>query len=257
MLPTLNIGPLVLPTAGLTYILGAWLALAVVEKAAARLRLHVPATYSAAVTALVTSFVAARLAFVAIHWSAYRQNLLGIVWPLTSGYVPWIGILAGLAAAFFYGRAKRLPPGATADALAPGLLVAVMVVSVADFLAGPGYGVAADLPWSISLFGIRRHPVQIYELAAGFLALAAWGYGLRRRDFPGQLFLVSAAVYGAGRLFVDAYRANAWLTAGGYHLLQLLSLAIVLASLALLAARSRPEAAAGDDAPQQTSQVSS
>ncbi len=235
MYPTLELGPLVIPTAGLVYIVGLWLALSAVERAAARLRLHVPATYTLAVTGVAAGFVGARLVFVALHWSAYSDNLLGIVWPLTSGFHLEAGLLVGVAAAFFYGRLRELPAASTLDAVAPGLLVALIAVSLADFLAGPGYGEQADLPWSISLFGIRRHPVQIYEIAAGAAALLAWQWALRQDLFPGRPFLVSVAVYSAGRLLADAYRANAPLTDGGYHVVQIISLAVLLVSLFFLA----------------------
>jgi phosphatidylglycerol:prolipoprotein diacylglycerol transferase len=194
----------------------------------------VPWTYNVAVIALVAGFVTARLAFVASHWSAYQENLVGIVWPLTSGFNTWAGLAAGALAAFFYGRARRLTLGATADALAPGLLLGFLTISLADFLAGPGYGVAADLPWSVDLFGVRRHPVQLYEILAALLGLLSWIYMNRKQAAHGQLFLFSIAIYSAGRLFVDAYRANAPLTAGGYHLIQLIALATLLVAIILL-----------------------
>lgn len=234
MLPTLNIGPLVIPTANLIHILGIWLALVSVEKAAARLKLHVPWTYNLAAIALAGGFIAARLVFVANHWTAFRQNLLGIVWPLTSGFNLWAGLAIGIAAAFFYARARRLPAGATADALTPGILIGFMTISLADFLAGPGFGIEADLPWSITLFGIQRHPVQLYELLVALVALLAWTRFHRKRTFPGQRFLASTALFSAGRLFVDAYRANPLLTAGGLHVVQLLAFAVLVATLLLL-----------------------
>lgn len=235
MYPTLEIGPLVIPTAGLVYILGLWLALSAVERAAARLGLHVPATYTLAVTGVAAGFAGARLVFVALHWPAYSDNLLGIVWPLTSGFHLEAGLLVGASAAFFYGRLRELPLASTLDAVAPGLVVALMAVSLADFLAGPGYGEQADLLWSISLFGIRRHPVQLYEIVAGAAALLAWQWALRGGRLPGRAFLMSATVYSAGRLLADAYRANAPLTDGGYHVVQIIALLVLLASLALLA----------------------
>ena len=234
MLPTISIGPLTLPTASLVYILGIWLTLATTEKGAARLNLHVPATYNLATVALASGFIAGRLFFVATHWSAYRQNPLGIVWPLTGGYNIWAGLLIGLVAAFFYARARQLPAGETLDALAPAIIVGFMTVSLSDFLAGPGYGVEADLPWSISLFGIQRHPVQVYELLTAVAALFAWLAYSSRRMFDGQLFLIAAAIFSAGRLLVDAYRADAMLTADGYHVVQILSLFVLLSALFLL-----------------------
>jgi phosphatidylglycerol:prolipoprotein diacylglycerol transferase len=90
------------------------------------------------------------------------------------------------------------------------------------------------LPWAIDVFGIRRHPVQIYEIVIGITALAFWFAFLKRRSFKGQLFLISLAIYSGGRLFVDAYRANAWLTPSGFHILQLISIGLLLISVFLL-----------------------
>lgn len=235
MFPTLDIGPLTFPTAGLILIFGAWLCLWVIEKAAARLALDAPATYSLAAVGLFAGFVGARLTFVALYWPAYRENPLGIIWPLTSGYLPAGGLILGGLAAFFYGRARQLPPTATLDALAPGLILGLMVISLADFLGGPGFGTLTAVPWGVSQFGVRRHPVQLYELIAGGLALWAWWHLVGRRHYAGQLFLVTITLYSTGRLFLDAYRDNAWLTSSGYHVWQLVSFAVMLGGLLLLA----------------------
>jgi phosphatidylglycerol:prolipoprotein diacylglycerol transferase len=235
MLPTLSLGPLVLPTSGLVYIVGAWVILSVIERAAKALNLDAEATYSLSTTALIAGFVGARLTFVVLHWSAYQDNLAGIVWPLTSGFDLWGGLVIGLATAFFYGRYRQLPPFATLDAIMPGLLSALIVISLADFLGGPGYGEETNVFWGIVLYGIRRHPVQIYEILVAVLALAAWLRMLPHKSFDGQLFLVGTAVYSAGRLLTDTYRANAWLSDNGIHILQIFALVTLLVSLALLA----------------------
>lgn len=234
MWPTLELGPLVIPTGGLVLILGAWLALTAVERAAKRLELDVPATYGVAMVTLVAGFFGARLVFVALHWEAYAQNPLGILWPLTSGFDFWGGLLIGGLAGVYYTRWKRLPAAATLDAVAPGLLVALISVSLADFLAGPGYGDETLLPWSVDLFGIRRHPVQVYEMLVGGAALAAWWVAVRQGLSQGSPFLYAVAAYSAGRLLVDAFRADSPLTAGGYHLVQIVSLTILVVALALI-----------------------
>jgi phosphatidylglycerol:prolipoprotein diacylglycerol transferase len=231
MLPTISLGSFVLPTNGLVYILGVWVALSVIERAAKSLKLDVEATYNLSTVALVGAFIGARFTFVALHWSAYQDNLAGIIWPLTSGYEIWGGLFLGLAAAFFYGRSRQLPPLPTLDALIPGLLTALIIVSLADFLAGPGYGEETTAFWSIPVYGIRRHPVQLYEILTGGLALFAWWKTLPKKRFDGQLFLVGTAVYSAGRLLTDAFRANAWLTESGLHVLQIVSLLILLLCL--------------------------
>jgi phosphatidylglycerol---prolipoprotein diacylglyceryl transferase len=235
MFPTLSLGPFVIPTAALVILVGVWLALSTVEWAAKALDDDAVAVYSLATIGLVAGIVGARLAFVFVYWSAYRDNLLGVIWPLTSGYNVWAGLFFGVAGAFFYGRARRLHPVTVLDALAPGILVGLMAIALADFLGGPGYGTVTALPWALVQYGVGRHPVQIYELAAALAALTLWWRLLPQRVFPGQLFLWTVVVYGGGRLFVDAFRANVWLTATGYHVWQIVSLTAVLGALLLLA----------------------
>lgn len=234
MYPTISIGSLVLPSAGLVYIIGIWLALSVVERAAKKLGLEADATYAMAATSVAAGFIGARILFVVLHWPAYQNNLVGIVWPITSGFNLWGGLFIALAAAILYGRAKQLPLRASLDALAPGLLVGFMVISLADFLSGPGYGTETGFLLGINVFGIKRHAVQIYEILVALGALIVWWQYSDRRQYDGQLFLMTTAIYAAGRLLVDAYRANSPLTSNGYHIVQILSLVVLLACVYLL-----------------------
>lgn len=234
MYPTITIGPLVLPSAGLVYIVGAWVALSMVERSAKKLGLEADATYAMAVTAVAAGFIGARLLFVVFHWPAYQNNLIGVVWPLTGGFNFWGGMLFALSAAFLYGRARQLPLKASLDAMAPGLLVGFMVISLADFLSGPGYGTETGFPLGINVFGIRRHAVQIYEILVALIALIVWWRAYDYRQYDGQLFLMTTAVYAAGRLLVDAFRANSPLTSNGYHIVQIISLVVLLACVYLL-----------------------
>ncbi len=240
MLPYLNLGPIGLPTAPLVYLLGVWLALFAVDRAARRLGQEPEPIYGVAAAMLLGGFVGARLVFVALYWSSFDDNLLGIVWPLTSGYHAAGGVVIGLAAGFFYGRWRRLALWPALDALAPGLIVFLMAVSLADFLGGAGYGSLTSMPWGITQFGVRRHAVQLYEVAAGLAALGVWWAATSPRldGGTGRPFLLAVAVYAAGRLFVDAFKETTPLTSGGFHLVQIVALVIVLSMLLLLARRS-------------------
>jgi len=237
MLPYLNIGPIGLPTAPLLYLLGIWLALYAVDRAARRLGRDPESHYALASVALLGGFIGARLVFVLLHWSSYDDNLLGIVWPLTSGYNAVGGVLIGLAAAFFYGRWRDLALRPTLDVLAPGAIVFLMAVSLAEFLGGAGYGSLTSLPWGINQFGVRRHAVQLYEVLVGVTALVAWWAvaSPRFKRVEGRPFLVATAVYAAGRLFVDAFKETTPLAGGGFHLVQIASLVVLVAALFVLA----------------------
>ncbi len=246
MLPYLNLGSFGLPTGPLLYLLGIWLALWAVDRAARRLSarrvgagepaLDPERFYALAATALLAGFAGARLTFILLHWSSYDDNLLGIIWPLNTGYNAAGGVLIATAAAFFYGRWRRLSLWLSLDVLAPGLLVFLIAVSLADFLGGAGYGSLTNMPWGITVFGVRRHAVQLYEALAGVVALGAWWAATSSRVPPlaGRPFLWATIAYTAGRLLVDAYRENAALVSG-FHVTQIAALGVLLLALVALA----------------------
>lgn len=239
MIPAVNIGPLVLPAAAFVIIIGAWICLSLAERTAKWLDLDPEAMSGLVTTGLIAGVIGARLTFVAAYWSAYQDNLLGIIWPINSGFSPLGGLFFGGAAMFFYGRRMQLELAPTLDALAPIMITGLIVISLADFLGGPGFGTHTDMPWGISQFDIRRHPVQLYEIGVGLVALLTWWILHDRREFAGQLFLATTAVYCFGRLFLVTFRANAWLSSGGWHVIQIICLVITVACLVLLARGSQ------------------
>lgn len=241
MFPTLHVGGVVFPMTGLVILLGTWLGLTLVERTANRVGQNQQLLYGVAVTAVFIGFIGARLTFVVQFWSAFRENLFNIIWPLNTGYNVWGGVVLGLVGAFFYARAKWLPFWPTVDALTPALVFALMVASLADFVGGPGYGALTAVPWGVTQFGVRRHPVQLYELIVGGLALLIWWRASRPMRYEvGRPFWLTTGVYSAGRLFVDAFRDNVPVVGDGYHLLQILSLLVLLAALFRLGQLAKP-----------------
>jgi phosphatidylglycerol:prolipoprotein diacylglycerol transferase len=240
MLPVLNIGPLAIPTGPLLLLLGAWIALSVVERTAKRVGLPVNDTYAVATTALLAGVIGARIVFVALHWSAFRANLLGIIWPLNTGYDVWGGVLIGVTAAAIVVYRRGLNRWRVLDSLAPGVLVLLAAVALAQLAAGTAYGTETSVPWGIRLFDlpIRRHPVQLYDVLAVLVALAGWWWAVRRAMSAGGPALVAAALYGTGRLLLEAYRATPWTTVDGYRVAQFMALAVVGTALFLLARRA-------------------
>jgi phosphatidylglycerol:prolipoprotein diacylglycerol transferase len=234
MYPAINLGPLVLPTTAFIILIGVWVCLVLAERIATHLGLDADIMSGLVTAGIIAGFIGARLTFVFLYWPAYQDNLIGILWPINSGFNVWGGIFFGIAAMFFYGRAKQIPAAPYLDALAPVIVSGLMFFSLADFLGGPGFGTFTQMPWGVVSYDMSRHPVQLYEIAAGAFALFAWWYFHKRQLFEGQLFLITTVVYGFGRLFVDTYRANTWIVAGGWHGLQIICLLTVLVALFLL-----------------------
>jgi phosphatidylglycerol:prolipoprotein diacylglycerol transferase len=191
----------------------------------------------------IAALIGGRLAYVVQFWSAYQRDPLAIV-SLRPGTLAWTpGLLIGLLVGWLYVRRVRLPLLTVLDALAPGVLLGLAILSLADFFAGDAYGAPSTLPWAVSLWGAQRHPVQLYQLSAQLLALCAV---LRRpATWPGQRAWLTLFLYALSRLLCDGFRGDSVLLAGGFRAEQIIALAIALAALPrVLAAPPQTEASA-------------
>jgi phosphatidylglycerol:prolipoprotein diacylglycerol transferase len=233
MLTTLQLGPFVLPTYPLALILAGWLTLAVAARAAKHLGLDPDHLYNAGLYGFIAAVIGGRLAHVLVYWQAYRAQPLEIFGFNTTAFLLWPAVIAGLFVAGLYIYRRRLPLMLMLDAFAPGLLVGLAVAAAGAFLAGRNPGAASTLPWAVEQWGIRRHPVQLYE-ALALLAVAALVWSMIRRGArSGTPFLAALAGYGLAIWLVEAFRAaEATATVfGGFRAGQVLGLLLALVAL--------------------------
>jgi phosphatidylglycerol:prolipoprotein diacylglycerol transferase len=231
MLPILQIGPLAIPTYPLALLLAVWAGLAVAARAARRMGLDGDHIYNAGLYGLVAGLVAARLGHVVTYWSAYRAQLLEIFGFNTRAFLLWPGVIAALAVAGWYVYRHRLSLAKVLDAFAPGVLVGIAIADVGALLAGLVPGAPANLPWAVDLWGVARHPSQVYEALA---ALAVAGLVLRmiaQGSRPGAAALVALCGYGLGRWLLEPFRAESATILGGLRLAQVFGLAAALVAL--------------------------
>lgn len=234
MLPIIQLGPLSLPTYPLALLLAGWLALEVGARAARRMGLDGDHIYNAGLYGLVAGAIGGRLGHVVAYWSSYRTQLVEIFGVNTRAFLLWPGVIAALAVAgwYLFGR-HRLPLAKVLDAFAAGALFAIALASIGNLLAGRAPGLATTLPWAVDLWGVARHPSQIYEalaaLAVGMLVLRMVGRGSQ----PGAAALVALCGYGLSRWLLEPFRAPevSAVTVGGLRSAQVLGLAVALAAL--------------------------
>ena len=130
------------------------------------------------------------------HINAYVASPLSLFALSATAMDAWGGLLVGLAAAYLYGRAKSLPLRLTLDALAPGLVVFMIAISLANLLSGDGYGSPLQAPWAIQLWGEYRHPTQIYEMLLAVGVLLIWKFASSGDQCAGQKLLACARTPG-------------------------------------------------------------
>lgn len=239
MLPTLQLGPLALPTGPLLILIGVWLGVSWVEREAARLTLDRDRLSTLALVGLIAGVIGGRLTYAVQHLEAYTADPLGLISNNLATFAIVEGIAIGVVAATLYGRIHRLPLKRTLDALAPLLITLSGSIALAQLASGDGFGTPTDLPWSIRLWDADRHPTQIYALM-GVLGVGVIWWRWARALPDGLGFLVVVAGTAAATVFVEAFRGDSALWAGGWRSAQVLGLGALTISLFLMGRWSKP-----------------
>jgi phosphatidylglycerol---prolipoprotein diacylglyceryl transferase len=162
---------------------------------------------------LVASIVGARLLYVALQWSYFRENP-SHVWRIWEGGLSFQGgLAAGLLAGLVYCRRQGLSFLRMGDVMAPGAALGYAIGRIGCFLNGCCYGAPTSLPWACQFHDPPitgpltppSHPTQIYaslvNLGIFALLLLVW----RRQRFTGQVlwsYLLAYAVYRFGIEFL-------------------------------------------------------
>jgi prolipoprotein diacylglyceryltransferase len=155
------------------------------------------------------------------HWNDFRYLMAGKT---------IVGAILGATMAVEFAKRRIGISSRTGDLFAIPLAIGIAVGRIGCFLAGTddgAYGLATSLPWAIDFGdGVRRHPVQLYEVAA-MLTLAAILTRVRSPRFErGDGFRIFMLSYFAWRLAVDFLKPGARF--GGLLVLQWISLAALL-----------------------------
>ncbi len=231
MLPILQLGPLAIQTPGLILLLGIWIGLTVAGRRAASHGLTSESLDNLVLTALLAFVIGGRLAFVAVNFTTFQSSPLDAfslnyeLFDLTGG------LATGLIAGLIYGQRKGLPFRPTLDALTPFFATLAVALGLAHLAGGTAFGKETSLPWGIEMRGAIRHPSQVYETAVAVFILGL--VGLQKPIVPAGRQLLQFVAFTAGAaLFLEAFRGDSILLAGGIRLGQVV--AWIVLTLALI-----------------------
>ncbi len=241
MLPTLPLGPLALPTYPFFLLLAFWAALAIGAWAAPRRGLEGDHVYNAGLYGLAAGLVVGRAGHVIAFWPAYRHQPLDIIGLNGRAFLLWPALVAAALCAGWYIHRHRLSWAALLDALTPGVLAAVALISIGALLDGRPLGAVTDAPWAVQLWGVARQPSQVYEAAASLAVMAVTLAALRGRPRPGRVAWLGLLGYGLSRWLLEPFRAAevSPTLVGGLRSAQVAGLAAALVALWALRRLSR------------------
>jgi phosphatidylglycerol---prolipoprotein diacylglyceryl transferase len=172
------------------------------------------------------------------------------------------GLLAALAAAWWYIRRTHMPTLATCDAFAPGLALGHAIGRVGCFSAGCCWGKATTHFWGVTFtnplaqervgtpLGVPLEPTQLFEAAVELANFFILMWLFKRKKFDGQVIGAYLFLYGFARYFLEFLRddpGRGVLFGGMMSGTQLISILLVIAGGVLWVRRSpkaQPAAAA-------------
>lgn len=254
MFPILQLGPLALRLPGLFLLMGVWVGTSLIDREAPRHKVSSEALNKLVLYGLIGGIVGARLAYALRYLPVYAQDPLSLLALNPATLAPWGGAFAAAIVVLVVGQKRRLPWWPSVDALTPSLAAFSVSVGVAHLSSGDAFGAPTSVPWAIELWGAKRHPSQVYEIAAALLVLLAVWKLRRTPADPGFPFLSWLALAAGSRLFLEAFRGDSVIVLGTLRSAQLISLAVLAASLAALHLRARGELAAVEE-PGQSEEV--
>jgi len=225
MMPVLQVGPVALPLPPLLVLVGIWLGLILAERHVAHFGLNADQLFNLVLIGMISGLVGARLAYVIRYPQAFAGSPLDVFSRNLGLFDPLIGAVIGVLAAVIYAQRRHFPLLSTLDALTPGLAVFTFALALSHLASGDAFGAPSNLPWSLELWGIRRHPAQIYDAVGAALIL---GYLWPGRKFlgemrPGGYFLSFITLTSAARLILEGFRGDSALLPGGLRAAQVIA----------------------------------
>jgi 2-amino-4-hydroxy-6-hydroxymethyldihydropteridine diphosphokinase len=242
MFPVIDLGPFAIQAGGFILILSFWLGIVLTSKYAKSLGTNDEVIENSLLYGLLGGILSARVGFFLQNPDLFIANPLDLFSLTPSMLDQSFGLLIGILIIFIISQKNHLPLWPTLDTLTPFLLILFTGIQIRNFATGNEFGLVAEIPWSIYLWGAMRHPVQIYSILIA-TPLIIWflvkSKGLKSTGYfrSGLIFLVIIAALGGIITFTRAFTAEKSLIMG-IDLIQLIGFGVISLSLFLIFKRA-------------------
>ena len=157
----------------------------------------------------ISAWIGAKVFFLVVTPAHLAEKYLfaNYFW-LGGGFVFYGGLIFGLTYFLIFSLWLKKFDFKKSYLLVPGLVFGHAIGRIGCFLAGCCYGSQCDLPWSMTIEGVHRHPVQLYET----IYLLAFGIFILRSSKKVQLQSSIASIYliyySLGRFILEYFRGD-------------------------------------------------
>lgn len=249
----LELGPFTIYWYGVIIAAGAFLGLLLAMRESERLGLDKDLFVDLLVFAIPAAIIGARTYYVIFEWERYQGGPWWDVFAIWEGGIAIHGALIGsVITAVIYARVKKVSFWQLADIAAPSLILGQAIGRWGNFMNQEAYGgpvspeayenvlqyVPDFIMNQMCVDGVLHHPTFLYESVWNILGLIFLLFLRKVNPRRGELFFSYLIWYSFGRFFIEGMRTDS-LYLGDIRVAQLISVTIILASIALMIYRRK------------------
>ena len=190
---------------------------------------------------LILGIIGARALHVILDFGHYVNHPLEIIMINKGGLAFHGGLLTGIIGAWLLIKRNRMPLWKTADIFMPNVALGQAIGRIGCFLNGCCYGRPTISSIGIHLPGhiFPLHPTQLYSSIFLLLTFFVLKKIYTKKKFDGIVFFSYLVIFSFGRFFIDFYRGDLRTVLFGLKTSQLISIAVIFASLFYLCLRRK------------------
>lgn len=180
--------------------------------------------------AVPAALIGARIYYVIFSWDLYRDDPISALNFRQGGLAIHGGLIGAVLASIVYCKVKNLRFWKIADIMAPSIILGQAIGRWGNYVNKEAHGGPTDLPWGITIDGVKVHPTFFYEFLWNMIVFTfLMKYRSKKIKFEGQIFLMYLMLYSVGRFFIESLRTDS-LMIGPLRTAQFISILIILVS---------------------------
>lgn len=169
---------------------------------------------------LPAAIIGLRVWYVAFNWENYH-SFYEIINYRAGGLAIHGGLLFAFGAAYLMCRRKKIDFLTGFDLAVPSVALGQAIGRWGNYFNQEAYGTPTDLPWAITIDGVKVHPTFLYESLWCLFLFFFLSYIDSHRKFDGETLSLYMILYSAERFLVEQLRTDS-LLAGPYEQVQAL-----------------------------------
>jgi len=236
MLPEIcHLGPFTVYSYGLMLVVAFFTAVHLAAKQAARQGVDPESIFNLCFCVFISGLLGARIFYIFLNLSFYLRHPLEIIM-LQHGGMAWFGgMFAGFLGGWWFIKKNKMSPLETMDLLVPFIALAQAIGRIGCLLNGCCYGRSSLFGLYFPVFHQVLIPTQLYSSLLLVLIFIILRFMQEKKHLTGQILYAYLFLYSLKRFFIEFFRNDSPRIFLGLTIFQLLSVAVFLISLFLIA----------------------